>query len=345
MENHPFISVIIPCRNEERFIKKCLYSIIENDYPKDKLEILVIDGMSEDNTVNYVKEYTLKYKYISMIENIDKIIPCAFNKGITHARGDVIVIMAAHSEYPKDFLSNGIKYLNLTKADVVGGPIITKPVSESFIARAISEITSHKFGVGNSGFRTSRMDGYVDTVPFGFFRKTIFNKVGLFDERLIRNQDNEMNSRIITSGGKIYLTSECTATYYNQPKLIGLLRQALRTGMWNVRTLQINAKAFRWRHFIPFLFFTVIVTTFVLSLKFLLFKYIFVIIGLIYLLFAIMSSLEILYKKKDWISLILPPIFLLYHCSYGVGTFYGVIQVIMKKLCIIIARHKVIIYS
>jgi cellulose synthase/poly-beta-1,6-N-acetylglucosamine synthase-like glycosyltransferase len=344
LESHPFISVIIPCRNEEKYIKNCLESIIKNDYPKDKLEIIVIDGMSEDNTTNLAKEYSLKYNYIYIIENIDKTTPCALNKGIKQARGDVIVRMDAHSEYPKDFLLNGIKYLNLTKADVVGGPIITKPASERLVARAISEVTSHKFGVGNSSFRTGKMDGYVDTVPFGFFRKTIFDKVGLFDERLIRNQDNEMNSRIIESGGKIYLTSECTATYYNQAKLSGLLRQALRTGMWNVRTLQVNPNAFRWRHFIPFLFITSLFITLFLSLRFLLFKYIFVIISLFYLFLAIMFSLEILYKKRDKVALLLPPIFILYHCSYGIGTFYGAIQVFMEKLWIIITRRKLTIY-
>lgn len=332
MESYPFVSVIIPCRNEEDFIRNSLESIINNDYPKEKLEIILIDGMSEDYTRDIIKEYLIQYNFIIMIDNIDRITPIALNKGIRQAKGDVIVRMDAHSEYPKQFLSNGIKYLNVTKADVVGGPIITKPASECLVDRAISKVTSHKFGVGNSKFRTSKMNGYVDTVPFGFFRKEVFDTVGLFNEKLVRNQDNEMNSRIIKNGGKIYLTPECTATYYNQSKLVGLLRQALRTGKWNIMTLEINLSAFRWRHFIPFLFVVSLLLSLFLSNYFSLFKYLFITIVLIYSLLTLVCSAEILLKHKDKAALFLPLIFLLYHWSYGIGTFYGVIQLIAKRL-------------
>jgi len=321
------VSVIIPCRNEEKFIRICLDSIIANDYPKDRLEVLVVDGMSEDGTREIVEKYARRHTFIKLVKNPKKITPAAMNAGSENAKGAFIAIMSAHSEYPPNYLVTAIEYLRKTRADVVGGPVTTKPAADTLIARSIALATSHPFGVGNSSFRTSSGEGYVDTVPFGIYRRDVFSKVGLFDERLVRNQDNELSARIIKSGGKIYLTPQLTAYYYNQATVSGLLKQALKTGMWNVVTLKVNLDAFRWRHFIPFVF----VTAF-LGLGFLTWLHsgmhlaFLVLVGL-YGGVAIVSSLQIGFKNGMKYAPLLPMVFFLYHTCYGLGTWAGLLRV------------------
>jgi glycosyltransferase involved in cell wall biosynthesis len=322
----PFVSIIIPCRNEERFISKCLDSIIANEYPKDQIEIIVVDGMSEDGTRAIVEGYADRYPFVGLLDNPLKITPTAMNIGIKNTRGEVIIRMDAHSEYPSHFISTCIECLDRTGADVVGGPVVTKPGAETLIARSIALATSHPFGVGNSKFRTSTKEGYVDTVPFGAYRRDVFDKVGLFDERLERNQDNEFSSRIVKNSGKIYFTPVLATSYYNQSTLKGLLKQALRTGFWNLATININIAAFRWRHFIPFIFVTVLVLTGFLAVKYSLSQYAFLFLFVLYAGIAIICSLQIALREGMRYVCILPWVFFLYHVFYGLGTWVGLLK-------------------
>src|SRR4030042_6063885 len=179
----PFVSVIIPCLNEESFIGKCLGSIIDNNYPKDRLEILVIDGKSEDGTKAVLERYAHNYSFAKVFENPKKITPAALNIGIQNAKGEIIVRMDAHSSYEKDYISKCIKYLNEYNADNVGGMWITVPRNNSFVAKAIVSSLSHSFGVGNAYYRIGKAQEprWVDTVPYGCYYKEVFKKVGLFD--------------------------------------------------------------------------------------------------------------------------------------------------------------------
>jgi len=320
------VTVIILCRNEEKFIGRCLDSIIDQDYPKEKLEVLVVDGMSDDGTRAIVVGYTDRYSFVKLVDNPRKVTPVALNTGIRCAKGEVIVIMGAHAGYPRTYISTCIEYLDKTGADVVGGPVITMPGVNSLIAESIALATSHPFGVGNSRFRTSAKSGYVDTVPFGAYKRDVFKKVGIFDERLVRNQDNELSCRIIDSGGKIYLTPELSAYYYNQPTIGRLLKQALRTGMWNIVTIKINPAAFRWRHFVPFLFVTALLALGFLAplhsgaqLAFL------ALVGL-YVIAAVLSAVQIGIREGLKYTWILPVVFSLYHICYGFGTWAGLLK-------------------
>jgi len=324
------VTIIIPCRNEEKFIGKCLDSIIAQDYPKDKLEVIIVDGMSNDGTRATVEGYTGHYSFVKLVDNPRKITPAALNTGIRSAKGEVIVRMDAHAEYPRTYISTCIEYLDKTGAEVVGGPVITMPGTDTMIAKSIALATSHPFGVGNSKFRTSRRNGYVDTVPFGAYRRDVFKKVGLFDEHLVRNQDNELSSRIIDSGGKIYLTPELTAYYYNQPTIAGLLKQALRTGIWNVVTIKINPNAFRWRHFVPFLFVTALLALGVFAPLHSTVQLAFLALVSLYGCAAGLSSLQIGMKEGMRYTVILPALFFLYHIFYGIGTWMGIIKLSVR---------------
>lgn len=310
----------------------CLDSIVANDYPKDRMEVLVVDGMSNDGTQRVVEGYAGGCAFIRAIKNPKKITPVALNVGIRNARGEIIIRMDAHAEYPPHYVATAVKYLRETEADVVGGPIITKVSTKTCVARGIALATAHPFGVGNSKFRTSRKEGYVDTVPFGAYKREVFLEVGLFNEQLERNQDNELNSRIIEHGGKIYSTPELTAIYYNQATLAGLIRQAMRTGMWNVFTVLANQSAFKLRHFVPFAFvtgamgllFMVLIQSWAKSI-------LYGLLGL-YGIAAIVSTTSIWVKERNFSALFLLLIFPTYHISYGLGTWAGIWKVLLSKM-------------
>jgi glycosyltransferase involved in cell wall biosynthesis len=215
MNTLPFVSVVVPCRNEERHIAACLESIVATDYPTELLEVLVVDGESEDRTCAIVSDAARRHSFVRLLSNPERVTPTALNIGIAAARGQVIVRMDAHARFPAAYIRAGVEVLEQTNADLAGGPVRTRPGADTHVARAIALATSHPFGVGNSRFRVSTRAGFVDTVPFGAFRRSVFERVGPFDPRLARNQDNELNSRIIASGGAIYLTPAMTAEYFS----------------------------------------------------------------------------------------------------------------------------------
>ena len=210
------LSVIVPIYQEEKYISKCIDSMLSQDYPKDDLEIILVDGMSKDRTREIVATYTAKYPFIRMIDNPDRIAPCAMNRGIKEAKGDVIIRLDAHVFYPKNYFSLLVEKLNeLPGAENVGALCNTLPVNDSITAQSIAAVLSSSFGMGNSHFRVGAdKEMEVDTVPFGCFHKSIFDKVGLYDEELVRNQDDELNARIIKAGGKIYLIPQLVCEYY-----------------------------------------------------------------------------------------------------------------------------------
>ena len=210
------LSVIVPIYQEEKYISKCIDSMLSQDYPKDDLEIILVDGMSKDRTREIVATYTEKYPFIRMIDNPERIAPCAMNRGIKEAKGDVIIRLDAHVYYPKNYFSLLVEKLNeLPGAENVGALCNTLPVNDCITAQSIAAVLSSSFGMGNSHFRVGAdKEMEVDTVPFGCFHRSIFDKVGLYDEELVRNQDDELNARIIKAGGKIYLIPQLVCEYY-----------------------------------------------------------------------------------------------------------------------------------
>ena len=209
------VSIIVPCRNEARYIGPCLESILSSAYPPDAVEVLVVDGNSTDNTRKIVAEYSAKHPQIRLLDNPKRIVPTAMNLGIRAATGDVIVRMDAHVVYPPEYIPRLVAALAETGADNVGGCMITLPADGTAVSQAIAIALAHPFGVGNAAFRIgARSARTVDTVPFGCFPRSVFQRVGLFDEQMIRNQDDEFNSRILRKGGKIVLLPDVVCYYY-----------------------------------------------------------------------------------------------------------------------------------
>ena len=229
--NKPLISIIIPCRNEREFIGLCLDSIIGNDYPQELLEVLVVDGISEDGTTPILLDYSKRYPFVRVLKNYNKTTPSALNIGISVARGEIIMRMDAHNVYPLSYISDLVKWLEKSGADNVGGIWVTRPANGAPTAKAIAIGLSHPFGIGNAYFRIGTTEPrWVDTVPFGCYRREVFERIGMFDEELVRNQDDEFNHRLIKNGGRILLVPEIVSDYYARDSLSKLWRMYYQYG-------------------------------------------------------------------------------------------------------------------
>jgi len=319
------VTVIVPMRNEEQRIARCLDSILENDFDLRQIEVLVVDGCSTDRSRDIVTKHAVACGSIKILDNPAKIVSAALNIGIRHARGEVIIIMGAHAEYSRDYIRACLRELNATGADVVGGILETRPGAQTNVGRAIATMSQHRFGVGGSAFRTSHESRYVDTVPYGAYRREIFENVGLFNEQLIRNQDFEFNARVGKAGGKLFLSTKIRAAYYNVADLRSLMRQAFSNGRWLPAMWLASPVTLRLRHAVPALFMTVLV----LALTFGLLHKLFLLCGLTILVFyaAVVIVMATLIARKQGRQLFIPLLstFVLHHFAYGIGTLAGLI--------------------
>lgn len=318
------VSIIIPCRNEAEHIAACIESALAFDWPQDKLEMLFVDGMSTDKTAGIIAAYAGKYPFIKLLTNPAKTVPPAMNIGIKAAKGEIIVRLDAHSSYPPDYLSRCVTLLlaNDNTANA-GGRFINVTNGNGPWAEPVRYVTGHSFGVGNGAFRTGTKTAFVDTVPFGTFRREIFDKVGYYDERLTRNQDNELNERIIRAGYKIAFDPEIKIFYKNQATLSGLLKQAYSTAAWNVYTLKLFPYTFRWRRFIPAAFVGYLLCLTILRGP------LFRIPLLLYLLLAVYASASAPGSPAAKIRVLIT--FITYHVAYGAGTFRGLFNLLTGR--------------
>ncbi len=312
-----FVSIIISCRNEEKYIGKCLDSIIEQDFKKENLEVLVVDGASEDKTKEIVKSYTEKYPFIKVLENPKKYTPFGLNIGVKDARGEIIVRMDAHAGYEKDYISKSVKYLGESGADNIGGVIKTAPAENTISARAIALSISHFWGAGGSYFRTgSDRTREVDTVFGGCYKREVFEKIGLFNENLIRSQDIEFNKRLKKAGGKILLVPDIVAYYYSQSTLFGFLKHNFNDGIWTIYPLKFGIRIFSFRHLAPLIF----ILTLPLNIWF-------------YIPLSLFFSAQIAFRERDFrLFFIMPLAFGARHFGYGVGSVWGLVRIILSPL-------------
>ncbi|MDR3050237.1 MAG: glycosyltransferase family 2 protein, partial [Oscillospiraceae bacterium] len=248
----PSVSLVIPLRNEIKYIADCLQSILQQDYPLEKMQILFVDGHSTDGTAAFLQQAALAIPQIRVLHNPNKTVPYAMNIGIHACTTDYIVRLDAHAIYQADYVSKSIEALLRVPCDNAGGVWDTR--GRGYTGQAIAGALCTVFGVGNAHFRLGAQAGYVDTVPFGAFRRDLFDRIGLYDERLTRNQDNELNYRIRKHGGKVYLDPAIRCTYYCRDTLGGIMKMGFQNGLWNVVTMYLCPGAMGLRHFVPLLF-------------------------------------------------------------------------------------------
>ncbi len=323
------LSIIIPCLNEERYIKSCIESILLANLEAYAKEIIFVDGGSLDRTVEIIEEYQKNYSFIKLLHNPKKFTPISMNMGIEASSGDYVFIISAHAKYEKDYFSKLVKYIKELNANCVGGVLQTEVKSSNKKSNSIKEILTHRFGVGNADFRTgSSKIREVDTVAFGCYTKETFEKYGLYDERLIRNQDIELNKRIVNGGGKIYLIPDVQCTYYARENFRALAKNNYSNGYWNILTAYYTKtlNSLSLRHFIPLIFLLSLLTPLLFSLFVPKFIYIMLFSLSSYLALVIIMSLKLRGEEKSFFSLIMS--FLTLHISYGVGSLVGVFSLL-----------------
>jgi glycosyltransferase involved in cell wall biosynthesis len=250
----PFVTVIVPCRNERRYIVAALRSLLDGSYPASAMEVLLVDGRSTDGTRALAARLAAADPRLRVVDNPRRTTPAALNRGLDAARGEIVVRADAHARYPRDYLAVLVRTLEASGADLVGCPADALAGGHGWVARVIALACSSRFATA-SPFRAHATSGAADTVPFGCWRRALFDRVGRFDERLLRNQDNEHASRILRAGGRVHLTCETRVGSIVRGSLGELLRHAATSGMWNAFTQRLYPYTFRWRHFLPGLFF------------------------------------------------------------------------------------------
>ena len=322
------VSVVMPIYNEEKYIKGCVESLLTQDYPKNQMEWIFIDGGSTDRTKEILAEYQEKYtELIRIYDNPHKTVPYAMNIGIAHSKGKYIVRLDAHAEYDKDYVSKCVYYLDTTDADNVGGVAETK--SRGKMGQAIALMLSSKFGVGNSQFRTNGESGFVDTVPFGAFRREVFSKYGGYDERLTRNQDNEMNFRIRKNGGKIYLSQDIRLSYYCRDTVSGITKMARTNGRWNVITMKLCPGSMGIRHFVPLALVLSLMTLGIGSIFLPIARWLLAVEIFMYVLMDVVFSLKQAKQPITFFRLLY--LFPVFHISYGLGSIVGLTSLFSNK--------------
>ncbi len=252
MTSLPFVSVLLPVRNEAAFIARSVGSVLAQDYPVDRLEVIVVDGLSTDGTRDMVAQLMLQHRHLRMIDNPGRIVATGLNLGIAQSRGDVIVRVDGHCEIASDYVRRAVAHIQ-NGMDGVGGALVT--IGESPRARVIAAAMSSRFGVGNSAFRTvAGRSMLTDTVPFPAYTRQMLERAGPFDEELVRNQDDEYNYRLRKLGARIFLAADVRSTYYSRGALRAMCSQYFQYGYWKVRVLQKHPWQMRARHFAPPLF-------------------------------------------------------------------------------------------
>ena len=324
------VSVIIACRNERKYIRNLLDSICRQNLGGAKIEVLVADGMSIDGTRQVLDLYKRVVLPLRVIDNPAKIVSVGLNAAIREARGAIIIRMDAHSEYAPDYICRCLEALNETNADNVGGPALTR--AEGYLGRAIALAYHCKFSCGGPKFHDAKYEGYVDTVPYGCWRKATLERIGLFDESLGRNQDDELNLRLLRSGGKIWQSPKIISWYRPRSSLSELFHQYFQYGFWKVSVIRKHGKPASWRHLIP-------AACLLAGLVLLLgiagasldgsasWKAALIVTGAVFggLYFAATAGAAfLLARNQGWQFLpVLPVVFATYHLSYGSGFLLG----------------------
>ena len=317
------VSIVIPTRNEKDSIGRCLDSIICCTYNKDLLNVYVVDGLSDDGTDEIVKEYSRQFPFIHFLINENITTPYALNKGIMQDDADVKIILGGHAEIDKRYIDKCIEAFDIDSNIGCAGGVIEN-ISENNSSEIISLAMSSGFGVGNAYFRTGVKGGFVDTVAFGAYKKEVFERVGLFDEELTRNQDDEFNFRISKAGFKIYLSHEIKSKYFVRTAFKKLFGQYFQYGYWKVYVNKKHKTITTIRQLVPFFFVCFLI--FGLSASFI-HKYFFYGYVSVLFLYAITAFYSGFLQTKNIFNVMkIIYAFIVLHIGYGFGYLNGLIH-------------------
>ncbi len=322
------VSVVIPCRNEEKYIAACLDSILTCKSRQLEISVIVCDGLSTDSTRKIVENYCTRFPNIILVDNPLQTTPNALNIGIRHSQTEYIAILGAHTTISSTYFDDvANSFRENPAADCIGG--LVENVFMDNLSRAVGFSMASKFGVGNSNFRTGVKGGYVDTVAFGIYKRTVFEKIGLFDETLARNQDDEFSFRMLKNGLKIFLDLKIKSYYHVRSNWSGLFRQFYQYGFWKILVNRKHKTVTTVRQLIPFLFVSAIIINFLLSFANPIFACLLVSILTVWLIAAFIFAIS---GSRTFSQIILSVFsFLILHMGYGLGYLAGIIYFIILQ--------------
>ena len=330
------VTLIIPCRNEAGAIEQCLRSVMAQQGPGADCEIIVADGLSEDGTRQILERLAAAEPRLRVIDNPQGIASTGLNAALRQARGEVILRLDAHTEYAPDYVRCCLEVLAQTRADNVGGPALTK--ADGYVQRAIAAAYHSPFAAGGARFHNPTCEGPVDTVPYGCWRRSVFERFGCFDETLVHNQDDEHNLRIIRGGGTVWQSPRIRSWYRPRASLAALFEQYLQYGYWKVCVIRKHKFPASIRHLVP--------GSFLLALGLLAAASVlsvltprplatapWLLLWLAGLYAACLATAALLTARQtDWKLLpVLPLAFVCYHFGYGWGFLRGILDFIILK--------------
>ncbi|MCZ6702477.1 MAG: glycosyltransferase family 2 protein [Ignavibacteria bacterium] len=316
----PIVTIIIPCRNEFNYIEKSVTSILNQKDLTGEIEIIVVDGLSDDGTRERLEKLQLEFPNLKVIDNLKRITPFALNLGIKEAHGEFVCIMGAHSEYAENYLSNSIKLMEkYPEASCVGGPITSE--GNTNFGKAVALAMSSSIGVGNAKHRFPEYEGYAEIACFPVFRKEVFSQIGLYDESLVRNQDDEFCSRLTSSGRKVYISPSVKSVYFVKDTPSKLFIQYFYYGLYKPLALNKVKTKIKIRHLVPFIF-VIYLLSLPLAFRFSLWLLPIILYFLVIGWNILRSKLNV--KSKLYLIIIYP----LIHISYGVGFILGMSKLI-----------------
>ena len=307
------VSILLPIRNEAKFISKTIHSIFQQDYPNEMLEIIIADGDSDDGTKKELDKLKKQYNSLKVIDNPELTMPKGFNLALSASTSEFILMLGGHSIIPKNYISKSVENIIINNADCSGGVLNT--IGEGFWGKIIASTISSIFGVGNVSFRVQNAKpGYVNSVPYGCYKRTVFEKLGLLDEELKRNQDDEFNFRIIQAGMKIWQDSSLVINYYCRSTLRKLFKQYFEYGLYKVRVIQKRNQIISLRHLVPSLFFISLLIPYFSFYSF-----------IAYFNTSLFFSIKIgKFNIFKWFACQIS--FFVIHFSYGIGFLYGLFR-------------------
>lgn len=321
----PFVSVLMPVRNEAAFIERSIGAVLSQDYPNARMEVLIADGLSDDATREIISGLQQRHSNLKIIDNPGKIVATGLNAALRQAKGEIIVRVDGHCEIAPDYVSRCVDHLLSDDVEAVGGPVET--IGESFISRVIALAMSSWFGVGGSAFRVANSrTQFTDTVAFPAYTRSVIDRAGQFDEELVRNQDDEYNYRLRKLGVKILLAADVHSQYYSRATMTGLGSQYFQYGFWKVRVMQKHPRQMRLRQFAPPLFVAALLINLLMLPMFAFAGYLLGLVACAYALALVSASLLSARKNKWELLPLLPLAFLVLHLAYGAGFLIGLLR-------------------
>jgi len=330
------VSIIIPCRNERPYIRKVIDCVFNADRPEGGTEVIVVDGMSEDGTREILAELAETHgPELKVLDNPARLVSPAVNQGIRAARGAIVIRLDAHTYCDRDYITQCVHWLNKSGAENVGGITISEPSEDTFIARALAQASGHPFGAGNAHYRAGIVSEprYVDTVPFGCFRRTLFERVGFFREDLDRSEDIEFNTRLRHGGGKILLVPEIRSRYQVRSTLRQIIPYYFRSGFGAVFPWRFGVAAAKLRHLTPMVFVASTLSLALVAPSYPWAAWTLMAVLVAYGTCSLVSAVQIAIKRRRVEYLLTMPLaFALLHVLYGAGSLYALARVGVSRL-------------